>query len=349
MRALIVLAVWAGASVGGATVARADEPKAPNPPVPAAAPAPDPRAEALNDEGKALYLEKTDYAAAAGKFRAALAIQADPRYSYNLCAALEKLGQLEPALEACEDVFTHDPRPELAEKAGKRAAALRKAIKAAPPSGPAPAPGPTATPAPAPEETAAAELDEAAGDYRWALGADIGGAHNGLGNEDFGGGGVLVRLGVEAVAWRKLHLGLQPFFDMAYYGKPDSPFPRALTYYEIGVAATWHRRVWRSLDLALAAGPCFTVLAVANADKNDSYANLGLRADAGVEWAFGDGTHVLSVVPFALTFYPGAIGQIGGFATAAGDYGFDHGGVSWAFLVGYRARFQSTLPLLNLE
>src|SRR5262245_51880432 len=50
----------------------------------------DPRAEALNDSGKKLYLESRDYAAAAAKFRAAIAIRPDARYSYNLCAALEK-------------------------------------------------------------------------------------------------------------------------------------------------------------------------------------------------------------------------------------------------------------------
>jgi len=36
--------------------------------------------------------------------------------------------------------------------------------------------------------------------------------------------------------------------------------------------------------------------------------------------------------------------------TAAEVYGFDHGGTTWSFLVGYRIRFKASLfPGINLE
>src|SRR5215831_17528322 len=93
--------------------------------------APDARAEALNESGKALYLQSNDYAAAAAKFRAAIAIRPDARYSYNLCAALA----------ACDDVAGQRPRPDLADKAARRAAEIRKVVRSRatpPPSGAAP-------------------------------------------------------------------------------------------------------------------------------------------------------------------------------------------------------------------
>src|SRR6266568_3064285 len=84
----------------------------------------DPRAEALNDAGKALYLDQQDYAAAAARFRAAIAIAPDPRYYYNLCTALQRLGQLDDALAACAEVPRHAAAPELADKAARRAAEI---------------------------------------------------------------------------------------------------------------------------------------------------------------------------------------------------------------------------------
>ena len=67
------------------------------------------KAGALNDEGKDLYADKKDYEGA---------------------AALDKLlGDL--ALEPCDQVFAHQPKPELPQKTGEKGADIRKNTKTA--------------------------------------------------------------------------------------------------------------------------------------------------------------------------------------------------------------------------
>src|SRR6266568_7087302 len=107
------------------------------------------KAEALNDEGKDLYTDAKDYEGATAKFRQAIAIAPDPRYYFNLGSALDKLDLYDQALQACDDVFQHKPKPDLATKTGKKAADIRQRMKAAetePPSDP----GPTAQLGPPP-------------------------------------------------------------------------------------------------------------------------------------------------------------------------------------------------------
>src|SRR5262245_48153340 len=140
----------------------------------AAQPAPDPRAETLNEEGKALYLERQDYTGAVAKFRAAIAIRGDARYSYNLCTALEKTGDLQAALAACEEVMTQNPRPDLADKATRRADEIRRLMPTPPPAPAAPQPAP---------QTSTTSADyypppPPANAYGWSLGVDVGAARN---------------------------------------------------------------------------------------------------------------------------------------------------------------------------
>ena len=64
----------------------------------AAAAAPNPQAEALNEEGKTLY-KNGNFAGAAEKFRQAIQLSPnDPRYYFNLCATLGSLEQYDDAL-----------------------------------------------------------------------------------------------------------------------------------------------------------------------------------------------------------------------------------------------------------
>jgi hypothetical protein len=91
---------------------------------------PNPRAEALNDEGKSLYSDRKDFAGAAEKFRQAIAVAPDARYYFNLCSAEAKLDHFDAALEACDEVYNHDPRPDLAEKTGKRTAEIHQRMRA---------------------------------------------------------------------------------------------------------------------------------------------------------------------------------------------------------------------------
>jgi tetratricopeptide (TPR) repeat protein len=74
--------------------------------------------EAANERGKAFFAAR-EYPQAATEFRHAMAIEFQPRYAYNLCNVLDKMGQLDEALAACDRVFTSpDSDGELKRKAG---------------------------------------------------------------------------------------------------------------------------------------------------------------------------------------------------------------------------------------
>jgi tetratricopeptide (TPR) repeat protein len=311
-------------------------------PAPPPAPPPDPRAEALNEQGKTLYLEGKDYAGAAARFRAAIAISQDPRYYYNLCTALEKIEQWDAALAACEEVFAHDPRPDLAEKTGRRAAAIRKATKTPlPPDSRLPETAPAVVENPYPEEPAT---------YRWGLGADLGIVHDiSVGDTSlFANNGLVLRLQGDLLIGARLGLGIQLYTRYASFGTPAGGF--GLSIFELGAGAYWHKQLWESLYFTPAAALCFASIAAHRDDGADSYGTIGLRLDASFEWVFAGGMHVVSLTPLSLGAYLPAIGQISGINTDASVYGFDHGGSTWAFTVGYRIRFRTGLfPGLNLE
>ena len=122
----------------------------------------------------------------------------------------------------------------------------------------------------------------------------------------------------------------------------------ALSLVNLGVALAWHGRLWESLYFVPSAGLSFSALSVGQPDKNDVYATIGLRADAGLEWVFSGGQHVIALVPFGFAFYPAPIGQIGGnHEVLPSMYGLDKGGFTWTVFLGYRFRFSGTV--INLE
>lgn len=82
------------------------------------------RADALNEEGKKLY-SRGEYAAAARKFAEAVTWSREARLYYNLCAALDKLGDYEEALRACAAVYTHEPSAELRRKTDEKVETIR--------------------------------------------------------------------------------------------------------------------------------------------------------------------------------------------------------------------------------
>jgi tetratricopeptide (TPR) repeat protein len=365
VRALVVAAI--AMALAGAGSAAAQTP---------AEPAADARAERLNDQGKSLFSDRHDYAAAAEKFRQAIAITPDARYYYNLCAALEKLGQVEPALEACEEVFQHSPRPDLGTKAGKKAADLRRQQRegqrppppydtttpeTTPDHPPPTTPPPTSTgtgggePLVPPEEAAPAETtpEPEPLKYRFGLGADLGLVHNSsVGASDFGRTGLQVRLHGSALLFPRANIGLEGYLHISSFGeRMDVATSVPLSLFDLGVAAYWHTRLWRSLYLTPAGGLCFSFITTHPGDTTDTYATAGLRLEASLEWVFGNGAHAIKVTPLGLSYYAGAFGQISGFAQDdARVFGLDKGGVTWAFTVGYTYRFTGgPYPGWNLE
>jgi tetratricopeptide (TPR) repeat protein len=81
-------------------------------------------ADSLNDEGTAFYSGK-DYPAAANKFRAAIAASPEARFYYNLCSALDRMGQVDEALQACGAVYTHAPSDDLRLRTDGRVKTIR--------------------------------------------------------------------------------------------------------------------------------------------------------------------------------------------------------------------------------
>jgi opacity protein-like surface antigen len=89
-------------------------------------------AEARNRAGRALF-EARDHEGAAREFRAAIALVPDARYHFNLCVALERLGDLRGAIAACDQVALLEASDGLRSKASVRAARMRKTQADAPP------------------------------------------------------------------------------------------------------------------------------------------------------------------------------------------------------------------------
>ena len=160
------------------------------------------KAETLNDEGKDLYSEKKDFEGAAAKFRQAIQLSPDPRYYFNLCSALDRLELYDQALEACDGVFAHKPRADLAQKTGAKAAEIRQRMKGGetetepkPPEPPPVKPDPGKPPPPAPIKPSDPALPQPnpanpyrgtfettahkdSSTYGWALGVGIAGLRN---------------------------------------------------------------------------------------------------------------------------------------------------------------------------
>jgi|GEM_PF-3013571 len=86
----------------------------PPPPPPTRDPA---RAKQLNDEGKRLWLQQNDLAAAIRKFRQATELDPDPTYFFNLCYASHQLGRWADARAACEETVRRTDDDKLRQKA----------------------------------------------------------------------------------------------------------------------------------------------------------------------------------------------------------------------------------------
>jgi hypothetical protein len=79
------------------------------------------RAEALNDEGKRLFLS-ADMNGALGKFQEAAQLVPDPRFELNICLAYEALKRYDDAIATCEKVAAQTANPRVAAKAKERVA-----------------------------------------------------------------------------------------------------------------------------------------------------------------------------------------------------------------------------------
>jgi tetratricopeptide (TPR) repeat protein len=305
--------------------------------MPASAPAaPNPQAEALNDQGKTLFSDKKDYAAAADKFQQAIAIQPEARYFYNLCFAFEKEEQYEKAVEACDDVFTHNPPAALGDKAGQKSAEIRSLMKEKgqeppppPPNVPPPSSQPVAPPPAAPVEDA----------YKWAVGGELGLAiRAGLGNANLNGAG----LGAHAYADLMLskRLGAQIMIGAAAIsGKGNED----LVINDYGLGIYGNIKLAHHLYVTPLAGVNLSFQAPF-ADGSTAFFAIGARLRAELDILLNS-SDVITIAP-EYTEYFGASKLVG--TDAPSIYGLDKAGGIFSISIGYTRRSTSVFTAANL-
>ena len=315
-------------------------------------PGANPQAESLNEQGKDLYKNK-DYQGAAAKFREANSIQPDGRYYFNLCATLEKAGDLDGALEACDSVYQYGPNDELKGKTGQRAASIRQSIRQRnagtgtpppPDNNPnqPPNPGnpnqPIGTPVngnlqpPGPEVTKAIP-----GHYKWAFGGEFGPIVSDDITPSFDGGGLL-RLYADKTFGDRL--GGRLFLGVGgSTGTPGLDASVTTTYVEFGAAGFTNIRLADNLYVTPMIGVLLAGIQqsgdVGNLSASDSIGTFGVNLGLPITFTFGNGKHAIYVNPLAYTYYlPSSSSD-----SVNGDTTFD-GGSTFMISFGYQLRLQ---------
>jgi hypothetical protein len=333
------------------------------------------QAETLNEQGKKLYKDK-DWSGAATKFREAIQLSADARFYFNLCATLEKLGDYDGALKACDEVYTHNPSEALKAKTGERAAEVRKRKDEAaagggggspetgggqPPTGSggtgggtetgagtgggAPVGATTTTP-----EVAATEEALAPGDYRFSVGADLGIARNrSIGDSDASKDGGVLKLHADFYILPMARLGLRAsldFFNFSGGGRGDVVLVDRwnLGITEFGGGIFWHLRITDAFWITPLGGVSMAILQPSREDvvyADDPYVTLGFRLETVAQYLFGGGHHAISAGPILCAYLPATNDNA---VLLPERWGLDKGGVAWAITLGYTYRFTEALP-----
>jgi hypothetical protein len=308
-----------------------------------------PQAEALNEQGKDLYKNK-DYQGAAAKFREANSIQPDGRYYFNLCATLEKAGDLDGALEACDSVYQYAPNDELKGKTGQRAASIRQSIRTRnqqngtppppdsgnpdqPPVGNNPPEGtPVNGQVQPPQPEIAAVIP---GRYKWAFGAEFGPLVSDDITPSFDGGGLL-RLYADKTFGERL--GGRLFLGVGgSSGSPGFDASVTTTYVEFGAAGFTNIRLANNLYITPMVGVLLAgIQQSGDVLVSDSIGTFGINLGLPITFTFGNGKHAIYVNPLAYTYYlPSSTSD----DTTGSSTSFD-GGSTFMISFGYQLRLQ---------
>jgi hypothetical protein len=352
-------------------------------PEPAAAQSAAERAAQLNEEGKKLWQEKGDVAAAAEKFRQATLLSPEGRYYFNLCYSLHQIGRYSEALTACRAVEPNGAPADVLEKTRIVIEDLEKRVPpeeqngdGTPPDGTGegdpdqggyedgtgeggedgtgqdyPPPDGTAgyenppggPPAPLPGLEKTAPPTD---EYSWSVGGDIGlvGASVGRPNYYAGAAGTL-KLNASFIVVPKLHVGIQGYLGVTQLAADEAE--ANLSIVDIGGALFKHIRRERFYVTPLV-GAHITGMQPDNAPEQGLF-SVGLRAELAFSWILGPlRNHVLSVTP-AINIYTPASGAT---EEDAAIYGLDEGGATIGLTVGYTLRFMEPFgqtPLIILE
>jgi hypothetical protein len=310
--------------------------------------APNPAAEALNDQGKELYKAR-DYQGAAAKFREAIGLTPDARYYFNLCATLEKTGDYDGALEACDAVYANAPSDELKGKTGARAAEIRKA-KRERDSQPQPVPGdpnlpnpqPLPQPLPPPEEAPRAQPD-----YRWGFGGALGVMAGNVDDEFDQGAGWLLNLNADRLFMPKANVGLRLDLDFGQLNSvevKDLDGAKAdMTFFQLGAGIYKHFKIGDHFAITpsvslLLGGWVYSEPDAMEVDSSTdpTVVSIGGRLGVTADYTFGGGKHAIYFGPMLQVYSGGEVTDDSGAADRSAS-----GGGTFAFMLGYTARFQT--------
>lgn len=336
-----------------------------------------PQAESLNEEGKTFYKNK-EYAKAVEKFQAAIALSPEARFYFNLCASDEKLGDYDAALQACDDVYTHQPTDELKGKTGERAADIRAKKKkrdaevaangggngtptngtggnGTPTNGTGGNGTPTngtggnggavnAMPKPEPDEQIEAQVDPGV-NYKWGFGVAIGPTFaRSIGFDNIAHkNGFALHLDANYLIWPKKRWGVQAYLDVGAFGGAFNAIDStndSLSVVDIGVGVYHHMKLAPKFWLTFVGGAHLASLQPYTTSQGDSFGTAGVRLGANLDWILSQSSIVN--VSLAYNFYLPAGGIVGGALPA--DYGFDKAGGYGALTIGYTYRTTKLLP-----
>ncbi len=325
-------------------------------------------AEQLNEEGKALMLDRKPDEAGK-RFADAAARSPNPRYFYNLCKAYHFQGMFFEAMKACGDARKNSPDSALVgkidelEKAVKDAAKEQNIDLSKPPT---PPPGPENPDNPNPDPTANPDAPNTPNqpqvvrgvppknlydavaprhEYVWTVGGEFTGGSSNLGidqhDDSFGG----IRLHVDYMLLSALQVGAQGYVDILQITPKDSTFEEDKTsVVNFGGALYKHFCMNRFCATPLAG---LQIGAFDNAGLGENefkVAALGGRAEIDLSVALGTRYEHVIGVHFGVLGYakPGDSDEIM----------FDKGGSLPYFAIGYTHRFNTpfgTSPILGLE
>lgn len=322
-------------------------------------------AEQLNEEGKALMLDRKPEEASK-RFADAAARSPNPRYFYNLCKAYHFQGLFFEAMDACGDARKNNPDASLVGKLDElekiiREAAKEQNIDLSKPPTPTPNPDtpinpddPNPNPATNPNQPPVVRgvppknLYEAVAprhEYVWTVGGELTGGSSNLGidehDDSFGG----IRLHVDYMLLSQLQVGAQGYVDLLQITPKDSTFEDEKTsVVNFGGALYKHFCVDRFCATPLAG---LQIGAFDNAGLGENefeVAALGARAELDVSVALGSRYEHVIGLHFGVLAYAKP--------SDSNEIVYDKGGNLPYFAIGYTHRFNTpfgTSPILGLE
>ncbi len=321
-------------------------------------------AEQLNEEGKALMLDRKP-AEASKRFADAATRSPNPRYFYNLCKAYHFQGMFFEAMDACSSARKNSPDASLSGKIEELEKLIRSAAQeqnidlskppvAEPdpetpdgpqdPDGPQP-PQPTTGPQP-PRGVPPSNIYQAIAprhEYVWTAGADLTFGSSNLGIEEQDDSFFGVRLRLDYMLLPALQIGAQGYLDFLQISNPDIE-ESEISVANFGGALYKHFCIDR-FCLTPLAGVQLGAIDNASLGNNEfeTFA-FGARLEAGLSAALGARfEHVIGLQVGTLVY--GTPGE-------SDELMFDKGGSLPYASIGYTYRFNTpfgTAPILGLE